>query len=102
MTGTHGSGRELGNIASQVIGFRVVDASGGITVVNQTHNEDLLPAFRISLGALGIITEVTLQAKPLSYLKRTMSVFETSYNLTDMYQRMYELYEEHDHMSFWG
>ncbi|KUI69459.1 L-gulonolactone oxidase [Cytospora mali] len=101
-TGTHGTGRGLGNIASQVVGFRVMDSSGEITVVNQTHNADLLPAFRISLGALGIITEVTYQAQPLKYLKRTTQVINTSENIEEIYSAIYDKYQEHERVLVYG
>ncbi|CAG8503858.1 10114_t:CDS:2 [Paraglomus brasilianum] len=101
-TGTHGTGQSLGNLATQVVGFRVMDATGNITIVNQTHNSHLLPAFRISLGALGLITEVTIQAEPLNYLKRTTQVFTGSSNLTQMYSDIYGLYQQYDRMMVRG
>lgn len=101
-TGTHGTGSGLGNIATQVVGFRVMDSSGEITVANQTHNADLLPAFRLSLGALGIITEVTVQTQPLKYLKRTTQVINTSENLPEMYSAIYDLQQEHERMLVYG
>lgn len=102
-TGTHGTGKNLGNLATQVIGFRVLDSSGNVLVVNETHNADLLPAFRISLGALGLITEVTVQARPVKYLKRTTEVFHSDPDdLKSMYQHIHDLYEQHDHLTVWG
>lgn len=101
-TGTHGTGRDLGNIATQVTGFRVMDSAGEITIVNQTHNADLLPAFRMSLGALGIITEVTVQAQPLKYLKRTTQVINSGDNLEEIYSIIYDLYQEHERMLVYG
>lgn len=101
-TGTHGTGRNLGNLATQVVGFRVMNATGAITVINATENPYLLPAYRISLGALGIITEVTIQAEPLTYLKRTTQVFTGSSNITQMYSDIYKLYQMYDRMMVWG
>ena len=102
VTGTHGTGGDLGNIASSIIGFRVMDSAGEITVVNETHNADLLPAFRISLGALGLITEVTLQAQPVKYFKRTTELIPTSTNYTETFQRIYDFYQEHPHLTIFG
>lgn len=102
-TGTHGTGKDLGNLATQVIGFRVLDSSGNVTIVNQTLNADLLNAFRISLGALGIITEVTVQAESVKYLKRTTKVLKTSPDdLKSMYQNISNLYKKYDHLAIWG
>jgi hypothetical protein len=71
-------------------------------IVNQTYNSDYLEAYRISLGALGLITEVTIQAEPLTYLKRTTEVFNGSTNLTQMYSDIYALYQKYDRMMVWG
>lgn len=101
-TGTHGTGRHIGNLATQVIGFRAVDANGSITIANETQKPELLDAFRISLGALGIITEVTIKVEPLTYLKRTTEVYNSSSNLTEMYTSIQKLYEQHDRMMVWG
>jgi FAD/FMN-containing dehydrogenase len=59
-TGTHGTGLGLGNLATQIVGMRIVIGTGD--VVNLTAGApDLLRAARVNLGALGIITQVTIQ-----------------------------------------
>jgi L-gulono-1,4-lactone dehydrogenase len=47
---THGSGKNLGNMASYITGVRVVDAAGKVHVYEETTS-DYLKAFKISLGA---------------------------------------------------
>ena len=101
-TGTHGAGNQIGNIATQVVGFRVLDASGRTIVVNEISNAQLLPAFRINLGALGIITEVTIQAQPISYLKRTSQVVTTDEDWRKMYSGLYQLHQQHDRLQING
>ncbi|MFT7688016.1 MAG: FAD/FMN-containing dehydrogenase [Candidatus Azotimanducaceae bacterium] len=66
-TGTHGTGRTLGNISSQVQGLRIVDASGNFHDLDETHG-DLLNAAQISLGTMGIISQITIQLLPAYYL----------------------------------
>lgn len=63
-TGTHGSGVTLGSIATQVIGLRLVTASGEILDCSETENADIFKAAQVSMGMLGIITQVTLQCIP--------------------------------------
>jgi FAD/FMN-containing dehydrogenase len=59
-TGTHGTGLTLGSIGTQIIGVRLVSGTGDI--VNITDQEpDRLNAARLNLGALGIITQMTIQ-----------------------------------------
>src|SRR3954467_2580636 len=58
-TATHGTGAQLPNVSAQVRALRLVTARG--TVVDVDGGEDLLAA-RVAVGALGVVTEVTLQA----------------------------------------
>ena len=60
-TGTHGTGLQFGSLATQVIGLRLVTGTGEIRELSSEHDPELLAAARVSLGALGVITQVTLQ-----------------------------------------
>jgi L-gulonolactone oxidase len=57
-TATHGTGVTLRNVSAQVRAVRLVTARG--TVIDVDGGEELLAA-RVAVGALGVITEVTLQ-----------------------------------------
>jgi FAD/FMN-containing dehydrogenase len=59
-TGTHGTGRHLQNLATMLVGGRFVNAEGELTSFS-TDDPELLNSFRVSLGVLGILTEVSLQ-----------------------------------------
>ena len=63
-TGTHGTGLSFGTISTQVIALKFIDGKGEIVTCSQYHNKDLFKAAQVSLGVLGIITEVTLQCVP--------------------------------------
>lgn len=63
-TGTHGTGRRFGGLASQVRGLQLVTADGKLLECSADLHPELFAAARISLGALGIITAVTLQCEP--------------------------------------
>jgi xylitol oxidase len=61
-TGTHGSGDRLGNLATAVAALDIVCASGDVVTL---HRGD--PGFDgavVALGALGIVTRVTLDIEP--------------------------------------
>lgn len=62
-TGTHGSGLGLGAISTQVVGLRLVTGTGDVRTLGEADVQELAAA-RINLGALGIITEVTLDCVP--------------------------------------
>jgi FAD-linked oxidoreductase len=61
-TGTHGTGGGFGPIASAVVGLQLVTPAGEVLEIGE--HDPLLPAARVSLGALGIVTAVTLQCVP--------------------------------------
>ncbi len=67
-TGTHGTGCTLGSISTQVVGLRIVTASGEIIECSPAREPEIFQAAQVSLGALGIITQVTLQLLPAYYL----------------------------------
>ena len=63
-TGTHGTGAKLGGIATQVRALQLVLADGTIRDVDAASDPDLFAAARVGLGALGVLTTVTLQCEP--------------------------------------
>jgi FAD/FMN-containing dehydrogenase len=52
-------------MASNVIELSLVDGTGAIRTFGPHDSPDKLPAVKVGLGALGIITEVTLRVVPL-------------------------------------
>ena len=63
-TGTHGSGVTLGSIATQVVSLRLLTANGDIITCSETENREIFKMAQVSIGLLGIITQVTLQCDP--------------------------------------
>lgn len=68
-TGTHGTGGVVASLAAQVSGLQLVDGTGEIVEATRDHNPDVLAVARVGLGALGIITAVTLDVEPLFTLE---------------------------------
>ena len=69
-TGTHGTGAKLRNISSQVEGLELVLADGSLRELTAAGDPELLRAARIGLGALGVISSVTLRCVPAFTLRR--------------------------------
>lgn len=65
-TGTHGSGKRLQNLATALVGGRMVTAGGEI----QEIPRDRMAAFRCALGGLGIFTAIRLRLLPAFQLRR--------------------------------
>ena len=63
-TGTHGTGKNLGTISTQVIALKLINGKGDVVACSELVNRDLFKAAQVSLGLLGIITEVTIQCVP--------------------------------------
>ncbi len=63
-TGTHGTGAKLGSLSTQVEAMRLVSGDGSLRCLSSTETPELLPAARLGLGALGVVTAVTLRLVP--------------------------------------
>jgi len=71
-TGTHGSSLRWGSISSQVRGLKVILANGTLLELNSpSDNPHLWKALGVSVGRLGVITEVTLRIVPDEDVTRT-------------------------------
>lgn len=63
-TGTHGSGVKNGNLATAVSGMELVTAKGEIRNLSRAKDGDAFKAAVLHLGALGVVTKVTLDIQP--------------------------------------
>lgn len=61
-TATHGSG--TGNLATQVAGLELVNGRGEVVTLSEDRNPDELRGAVVGLGALGVVTKVTLRVVP--------------------------------------
>jgi len=68
-TGTHGTGAKLRNISAQVEAIELVTADGTVRELDASGS-DLLRAARVSVGALGAVSAVTLRCVPAFVLER--------------------------------
>ncbi|KFG86439.1 putative sugar 1,4-lactone oxidase [Metarhizium anisopliae] len=79
-TGTHGSSVRHGLMSEDVQSLRITLANGTTKHCSAESNPELFRAALLSLGALGIITEITLRAVPAFKLKWTQTI-DTDYKL---------------------
>ncbi len=96
-TGTHGTGRDLGGIAAQVTALEMVLADGSIVSCSADHEADLFQAARIGLGALGVLTAVTLRVVPAFLL----TAREEPMTWAEVIARLDELTSDNEHFEFY-
>jgi xylitol oxidase len=63
-TATHGSGDKNGNLATAVSALELVTASGDVVRLSRRDDGDTFRGAVVGLGALGVITKVTLDVQP--------------------------------------
>ncbi|KAG6014541.1 D-arabinono-1,4-lactone oxidase [Claviceps lovelessii] len=73
-TGTHGSSVQHGLMSEDILALRVTLADGQTRSCSAESDPDLFRAALLSLGALGIITQVTFRAVPAFTLKWTQTI----------------------------
>ncbi len=95
-TSTHGTGLGFQSIAAGVVGLRMVTADGSVLVCDEQQNPEMLQVARVGLGALGIVTEVTLQCVPAFNLQAREEVM----NIDDLLSNFDEFAENTDHTEF--
>ncbi|KAJ3318746.1 hypothetical protein HDV06_007071 [Boothiomyces sp. JEL0866] len=97
-TGTHGKSVKQGSFSSLVKSLRFVNGYGEIVSVDFTSKEpemvELANAVGISVGMLGIITQVTLQCEKLYYLRKS----EYSVTFDELMLNWDKLHEQGDYV----
>lgn len=69
-TGTHGTGQAIQAMHGSVTGLRLVTASGKVIDADTTKNPEIFQAARVSLGALGVISQVRIRTSANRRLRR--------------------------------
>ncbi|XID95972.1 D-arabinono-1,4-lactone oxidase [Paenibacillaceae bacterium WGS1546] len=96
-TGTHGTGLRFGNLSTQVVGLTVVSGTGEVIECTEKSDPERFKALQVSLGALGVIVQVTLRLLPAYRLKYESSRVPLSACL----ERMHALAAEHRNFEFY-
>ena len=95
-TGTHGTGARKQGLAAQVRALEMVLGDGDIVTCSPEQDPDLFCAARVGLGALGVLTRVTLQCEPAYYLEAA----EEGMPLDEVLRNLDELADTADHFEF--
>lgn len=95
-TGTHGTGKGVKAIHGEVTAMRLVLPNGEVAECSRELRPELFHAARVSLGAFGVVSEVTLQNRPLERVKKIVSLVDTE----DMLRQWPALAEKHRNAEF--
>jgi len=95
-TATHGTGARFPNLSARIVSLRLVTAAGDVLTVSEGSEGDDYSAARVSLGALGVISQVTVQMVPLYTLIRS----DKRRALTETLERLDEYVDGNDHFEF--
>ena len=95
-TATHGTGARLPNISAQVVELTLVLADGSALRCAPDAGAEVFGAARVSLGALGVVAEVTLRCVPAFTLRGV----DAPRPLVEVLDRFEELALGNDHFEF--
>lgn len=96
-TATHGTGAKLGNLATQIAAMRLILADGTALELSAESDPETFAAARVSLGALGVISTITLQCVPAF----TLTCREKPGKIDEVLDSFEDAAERHDHFWFW-
>ncbi|MGN6499406.1 MAG: D-arabinono-1,4-lactone oxidase [Tsuneonella sp.] len=96
-TGTHGTGRGLGNLATFARGFRLIGADGEARWCDAATNAELFEAQRLSLGLFGVATEIDCDVVPAFHLQERIEKRPWG----EVRERYFDLVDQLRHVEFW-
>lgn len=95
-TGSHGTGRAAAALAAQVNALELALADGSLVTCSATRDPELFEAARLGLGALGVLTAVTLRTETAYRL----AAHEEPMGLGHVLDGFEELAAANEHASF--
>jgi L-gulonolactone oxidase len=96
-TGTHGTGLRLPGLTAGIRALRIVLADGTVVDCSRAKEPELFQAARLGLGAIGVVTELTLAVVP-AFLLRAV---ERPEPLDGLLERLDAEVEGNDHFEFY-
>lgn len=96
-TATHGSGINFQILGSMVESFKLVKADGEVLKIDRKENSELFHLSLISLGSLGIITEMTINIVPKFQLHECSGIMD----FEEVCDNILDWIKQEDHIKMW-
>ncbi len=95
-TGTHGTGGRLQNLSAGIHGMTLALADGSELEVSERNDAETWRAARVSIGALGVVTEMTLRTVPAFTLRGV----DEARSIDGVLEQLNHLVDSNDHFEF--
>lgn len=95
-TATHGTGLTFRNLSSAVVALRLVDGTGSVVACSAEVEPDVFSAARVGVGALGLVSTVTLRVVPAFHLHAV----QEPRRVDEVLGSFRDLVAAHDHYEF--
>src|SRR5438067_2778193 len=96
-TSTHGTGIKLGGLATQIVGLELVTGDGSVLRCSGDEEPEVFACGRVGLGALGVLSTVTLQCVEAFNLH----AIEEPLRLDHVLENLDSYVEDNDHFEFY-
>jgi FAD-linked oxidoreductase len=96
-TGTHGTGRDVAGLVSQIAGLELVLADGSVVTCSRQERPELFDAARVGVGALGVVTAITWRTVPAFLLRAA----EEPMAWDEVLARLEEFAADNEHFEFY-
>jgi L-gulonolactone oxidase len=96
-TATHGTGARFPNLSAGIAALRLVTAAGDVLELSPERDPDAFLAARVGVGALGVVSAITLRCVPRFTLHRS----DAPRPLAETLDRLAAHVDGNDHFEFW-
>ncbi len=94
-TATHGSGNRNGNLSTAVRAMEILTANGEVATFSREKLGDKFPGTVVGLGALGVVTKITLDVQPAFQMTQVvyenLSFSQLEHHLDDIFASGYSV-----------